>query len=112
MTREIVRRFNNQYGETLTVPQALIGGGGIVKGLDGSAKMSKSLDNAIYLSDDYNEIWRRVSRAVTDPQRVKRTDPGRPEVCNIFSYHELFNAETEPVIKDAALNVPSVAGDG
>lgn len=108
LTREIVRRFNNQYGETLVVPQALIGGGGIVKGLDGSAKMSKSLDNAIYLSDDYNEIWRRISRAVTDPQRVKRTNPGRPEICNVFAYHELFNADTEPVIKDAGLAVPSV----
>lgn len=108
LTREIARRFNNQYGETIVVPQALIGGGGIVKGLDGSAKMSKSLDNAIYLSDDYNEIWRRVSRAVTDPQRVRRTDPGRPEVCNIFSYHELFNAQTEPTINEAALGVPSV----
>jgi tryptophanyl-tRNA synthetase len=108
LTREIVRRFNNQYGETLTVPQALIGGGGTVKGLDGSAKMSKSLDNAIYLSDSYDEIWRRISRAVTDPQRMRRNDPGRPEVCNIFSYHELFNAETEPAIAAANLDVLSV----
>jgi tryptophanyl-tRNA synthetase len=107
LTREIVRRFNNQYGETLVVPQALIGGG-TVKGLDGNAKMSKSLDNAIYLSDDYNEIWRRISKAVTDPQRIRRNDPGRPEICNIFAYHELFNAETEPAIQAAALNVPSV----
>lgn len=108
LTREIVRRFNNQYGETLILPQALIGGGGIVKGLDGSAKMSKSLDNAVYLSDDSADIWRKVSRAVTDPQRVRRNDPGRPEVCNIFSYHELFNAETEPTIAAANLDVPSV----
>jgi tryptophanyl-tRNA synthetase len=107
LTREIVRRFNNQYGETLVAPQALIGGG-TVKGLDGSAKMSKSLDNAIYLSDSYDEIWRRISRAVTDPQRMRRNDPGRPEICNIFSYHELFNAETEPVIAAANLDVLSV----
>jgi len=130
LTREIVRRFNSQYGgghggppyqqgrpphqqgqvpheEILVLPQALIGGG-TVKGLDGGAKMSKSLDNAIYLSDDYAEIWRRVSRAVTDPQRVRRHDPGRPEICNIFAYHELFNAETEPAIAAANLSVPSV----
>ena len=110
LTREIVRRFNSQYGggsEILTLPQALIGGG-TVKGLDGGAKMSKSLDNAIYLSDDYPEIWRRVSRAVTDPQRVRRHDPGRPEICNIFAYHELFNSDTEPAITAANLSVPSV----
>ena len=110
LTREIVRRFNSQYGggsEILTLPQALIGGG-TVKGLDGGAKMSKSLDNAIYLSDDYPEIWRRVSRAVTDPQRVRRHDPGRPEICNIFAYHELFNDSTEPAIAAANLSVPSV----
>jgi tryptophanyl-tRNA synthetase len=108
LTRDIVQRFNRQYGATLIEPAALVGSGGVVKGLDGSAKMSKSLDNAIYLSDDYNEIWRRISKAVTDPQRMRRTDPGRPEICNIFAYHQLFNEDTEPAIRAAGLNVPGV----
>ena len=110
LTREIVRRMNKQYGgrrRILTVPQALIGGG-TIKGLDGNAKMSKSLGNAVYLSDSDDEIWDKVRRAVTDPQRIRRDDPGRPEICNVFAYHQQFNADTEPAIADAGLDVPTV----
>jgi tryptophanyl-tRNA synthetase len=110
LTREIVRRMNKQYGKRqriLTVPQALLGGS-TIKGLDGGAKMSKSLGNAVYLSDSDEEIWDKVRKAVTDPQRIKRDDPGRPEICNIYDYHRQFNEDTEPAIKDAGLNVPTV----
>lgn len=109
LTREIVKRMNKQYGgrrRILTVPQALVGGG-TLKGLDGNAKMSKSLGNAVYLSDSDDEIWSKVKKAVTDPQRIRKDDPGRPEICNIFSYHKVFNEETEPAIADAKLNVPT-----
>ncbi len=112
LTREIARRMNKQYGgrsRLLVEPQALIGGGGTLKALDGGAKMSKSLGNAIYLSDTDEAIWSQLKRAVTDPQRMRREDPGRPEVCNVFAYHKHFNEEVEPAIKDAGLNVPTVA---
>ena len=110
LTREIVRRMNSQYGgrrRILTVPQALVGGG-TLKGLDGNAKMSKSLGNAIYLSETDAEIWKKIKGAVTDPQRVRRDDPGRPEVCTIFEYHQRFNAQTEPVIAASDIDVPPV----
>lgn len=111
LTREVVRRMNRQYGgrsRILVEPQALVGGSGTLKALDGSAKMSKSLGNAIYLSDKDDQIWSQLKRAVTDPQRVRRDDPGRPEVCNVFAYHNHFNEDTEQSIKDADLNVPTV----
>jgi tryptophanyl-tRNA synthetase len=112
LTRQIVKRFNRQYSKkksTLVMPQALVGGGGVLKALDGSAKMSKSLGNAIYLSDDGTTIWNLLKKAVTDPQRVRRDDPGRPEVCNVFAYHQVFNEDTEPVIAAARTGCPSVA---
>jgi tryptophanyl-tRNA synthetase len=112
LTREIARRMNKQYGgrsRLLVEPQALIGGGGTLKALDGGAKMSKSLGNAIYLSDTDEAIWSQLKRAVTDPQRMRRDDPGRPEICNVYAYHKHFNEESEPSIKDAGLNVPTVA---
>ncbi|MBN2080591.1 tryptophan--tRNA ligase [bacterium] len=110
LTREIARRMNKQYGgrrRILVEPQALIGGA-TIKGLDGNAKMSKSLGNAVYLSDSDQDIWSKVKKAVTDPQRVRKDDPGRPEICTIFAYHQQFNATTEPNIAAADLNVPAV----
>lgn len=114
LTRDIVQRFNKQYGKRrriLTVPQALLGGTGTLKGLDGR-KMSKSLGNAVYLSDSDKDIWQKLKPAPTDPQRVRKDDPGRPEVCTIFSYHQAFNGETETSIDEQALGcamVPEVA---
>jgi len=110
LTREIARRMNKQYGgrrRILVEPQALIGGA-TIKGLDGNAKMSKSLGNAVYLSDSDQDIWSKVKKAVTDPQRVRKDDPGRPEICTIFAYHQQFNETTEPSIAAADLNVPTV----
>jgi len=89
LTREIARKWNARFGDYLTEPDALIGGGGRIMGLDGKAKMSKSLGNTVGILDDPDEVWAKVRTAVTDPQRVKRTDPGRPEVCNVFALHKL-----------------------
>jgi tryptophanyl-tRNA synthetase len=110
LTREIVRRMNKQYGggrRILTEPQALIGGG-TLKALDGSAKMSKSLGNAVYLTDSDAEIWSKVKKAVTDPQRIRRDDPGRPEICNVFAYHREFNNDVELAIAEADVHVDGV----
>lgn len=90
LTREIARKWNARFGDYLKEPEALIGGGGRIMGLDGKAKMSKSLGNTVGILDDPDEVWAKVRTAVTDPQRVKRTDPGRPEVCNVFTLHGLI----------------------
>ncbi len=92
-TREIVRRFNARYGEVLIEPQMKLTEAPRILGLDGSAKMSKSLNNSIELSDSPEEITRKVMSAVTDPARQYRTDPGNPDVCNIFSLHKLVSSD-------------------
>lgn len=93
ITREIARRFNNQYGEVFPEPEALLTKFARLAGLDGDAKMSKSLNNTILLSDDAETVKQKLRKAKTDPQKVKRNDPGRPEVCLVFTYHKKFNPE-------------------
>ncbi len=91
--REIARRFNHLYGETFPEPQVLLTKTPSITGTDGSNKMSKSLDNQIELAASEEETTRRVMTMVTDPQRARRTDPGRPEVCNVYSLHHIFNPD-------------------
>ena len=90
--REIVRKFNSIYGQTLKEPEALVGEVSRLKGLDGN-KMSKSLGNAIYLKDSEEEIMRKVSRATTDPNKIKKDDPANPEICNVFYYHKIYSKD-------------------
>jgi tryptophanyl-tRNA synthetase len=91
LLRDIARKFNAAYGETFPETEALVDEAvGRIIGLDGAAKMSKSLDNTIPILAEPDEIWERLRTAVTDPQRVRRTDPGRPEVCNVFTLHKFF----------------------
>ena len=99
ITREIARKFNNQYGEVFPEPEALLTKFSRLPGLDGSAKMSKSLGNTILLSDGPETVKAKLKKAVTDPQKVRRNDPGRPEICLVFSYHKKFNAEEVPQIE-------------
>jgi len=91
VTREIARRFNEQYGEVFPEPQTLTGRVGTLVGTDGQAKMSKSLDNAIYLSDDAATVTRKVGKMYTDPTRIHPTDPGHVEGNPVFIYHDAFN---------------------
>ena len=93
--REIVRKFNSIYGETLLEPKAVLSNAKRIKGLDGNEKMGKSLGNAIYLSDSDEEITRKVMSAVTDPARIKKDDPGNPDICMVSYYHKLFSSEEE-----------------
>ena len=65
---------------------------GRILGLDGAAKMSKSLGNTVGILDEPDAVWAKVRTAVTDPQRVRRSDPGRPEVCNVYSLHKFFGS--------------------
>lgn len=93
--REIVRKFNSIYGDVLIEPEAVLSSAKRIKGLDGNEKMGKSLGNAIYLSDSEEEITRKVMSAVTDPARIKKDDPGNPDVCMVAYYHNLFTKPEE-----------------
>ncbi|SNZ07844.1 tryptophanyl-tRNA synthetase [Persephonella hydrogeniphila] len=89
LTREIARRFNNLYKEIFPEPEAMLTEASKLPGIDGR-KMSKSYNNAIYLSDSKEEVDKKVLQMKTDPQRVRKTDPGNPEVCIVFDYHRIF----------------------
>lgn len=91
LAREIVRRFNNLYGQTFPEPQPKLTEFPLIKGLDGKQKMSKSLDNHIELAISAEETSKRVRGAFTDPQRLRMSDPGNPNVCNVYALHEYFN---------------------
>lgn len=100
--REIVRKFNNVYGEVLKEPEIYLSKQKRIKGLDGNEKMGKSLGNAIYLSDTPEEISKKVMKAVTDPNRIKKDDPGNPDICMVAYYHNLFTKpeEVETICKE------------
>lgn len=97
VTREIARRFNGLYGDTLPEPDTLIGDVPTLVGTDGQAKMSKSLDNAIYLSDDAKTVEQKVRGMYTDPNRVRADIPGRVEGNPVFQYHDAFNPNVDEV---------------
>ncbi|MCX6635831.1 MAG: tryptophan--tRNA ligase [Acidobacteria bacterium] len=97
ITREIARRFNSQYGEVFPIPDVMIGEEGTLVGTDGKAKMSKSLNNAIMLSDDARTVERKVRGMYTDPNRVHADIPGTVEGNPVFAYHDLFNPNREEV---------------
>ena len=93
-TRKIVRRFNELYGkgkDILTVPEALLSEISRLPGIDGNAKMGKSLGNAIYLSDNKEMIEKKVRMAKTDTKRIHLNDVGNPQVCTVATYHKAFN---------------------
>ncbi len=95
LTREIVRRFNAIFGQLFPEPKAQLGEVRRILGLDGVNKMSKSLDNCIYLDDTKEEMWKKLSTAVTDVRRKRRTDPGDPDECNIFTMHKAFSKKED-----------------
>ncbi len=92
-SRKLVRRFNEMYGTSITEPQAKLSSTGRLCGLDGNAKMGKSLGNAIYLSDDAKTVSQKVMQAVTDTNRISVKIPGNPDVCTVYTYHKTFNPD-------------------
>jgi tryptophanyl-tRNA synthetase len=97
LTREIARRFNGLYGEVFPEPQGKVTRAARLLGLDGR-KMSKSYGNYIALGDSPEEINAKVMTMFTDPQRQRLKDPGRPEICNVHSYFEVFAPEEAPEV--------------
>lgn len=93
ITREIARKFNKQYGFVFREPKPLLTKFSRLVGLDGDAKMSKSLNNTILLSDEPETVEQKLKKAKTDPEKIRRNDPGRPEICLVFSYHKKFNPD-------------------
>lgn len=97
LTREISRRFNHLYGRTFPEPQPLLTKSKILPGTDGR-KMSKSYGNTISFSDTPETVRKKVMKMVTDPARIRKTDPGHPEICPVFSFHKVFNeAEVDSI---------------
>ncbi len=97
MTREVARKFNRDFGEVFPEPEGLVGRVRRLVGVDGQAKMSKSLDNAIYLKDDAETVRRKVMSMYTDPTRLRATDPGHVEGNPVFMYHDAFNPDIDEV---------------
>ena len=107
LTREIARRFNFLYREVFPVPEALLTEVPKLLGIDGR-KMSKSYGNSIFLSDRGNALKEKVTAMFTDPQRQRKKDPGRPELCNVFTFHRLYSpaevvAEIPPACRGALI---------
>ncbi len=94
-TREVARHFNSRFGDTFPECQALLTASPRIMGLDGESKMSKSRGNTIGVLETPEQIWEKIRPAKTDPARIKRSDPGNPDKCNIFSYHKLVTPAAE-----------------
>ncbi|HEX8793984.1 MAG TPA: tryptophan--tRNA ligase [Polyangiaceae bacterium] len=91
LARETARRFNFRFGETFPEPQPRMSAAPRIMGLDGQAKMSKSKGNTIGLFEEPAAFWNKLRGAFTDPQRLRRSDPGRPEICNIYTMHKALS---------------------
>lgn len=100
IAREIARRFNYLYGETFPIPEPVLTPTPRVPGIDGKAKMSKSLNNAIFVDDEPEEIRAKIKKAYTDPLKIKLGDPGHPDGCVVFAYHHLVNEDEVPEIRE------------
>jgi len=94
LTREIARRFNFLFKNIFPVPEPLLTDMPKILGIDGR-KMSKSYDNAIYMSDRPDVLEQKVASMFTDPQRQRRKDPGRPEICNVFTFHNIYSSQPD-----------------
>lgn len=111
LAREIVQKFNNTYGKVFKEPKGLIGRVPRLVGTDGNAKMTKSLGNVIYLSDDPTTLKKQVMSMFTDPKRIHANDPGNIEGNTVFIYHDIFNPNKEEVAELKARYQKGTVGD-
>jgi len=103
ITRELARKFNSTYAEVFPEPETKLTNFARLPGLDGR-KMGKSNNNFVLMSDTQDEIFAKVRTAVTDPQKIRRNDPGHPDICNVFAFHKKFNPEEVSQIEDDCKN--------
>ena len=106
--REIARKFNVRYGETFPEPQVLLSDAPRILGTDGKSKMSKSMNNYIGLLEPAEAIWERLRTAVTDENRKRRSDPGNPDRCNIFTMHQAFSKPDQIAFVDHACRTAGI----
>ncbi len=102
LSREVARKFNARYGPIFPEPKAVLSCAPRIMGMEGKNKMSKTLNNYIGILEDEGAIWEKLRTAVTDVARVRRSDVGNPDICNIFTMHRAFSSETELKELDAA----------
>ena len=107
-SREIARKFNARFGDTFSEPQVLLSNAPRILGTDGKLKMSKSMNNYIGLLDPPEVIWEKLRTAVTDENRKRRSDPGNPEVCNIFTMHQAFSKPDQISFVDHACRTAEI----
>ena len=96
LTREVGRRFNNLYGDVFPEPEAKLTKFPVIPGIDGR-KMSKSYGNDIVLADSPEETQKKVSRMITDPKKIRKNDPGRPEICPVYTLHQIYNSNPKEI---------------
>jgi tryptophanyl-tRNA synthetase len=97
LTREVCRRFNSLYGEVFPEPQELLTKFPVIPGTDGR-KMSKSYGNDITLAEEPEETTKKVSKMLTDPKKIRRGDPGRPEICPVYHLHQIYTQKAEETV--------------
>ncbi len=103
ITREIARKFNTTYDEVFPEPETKLTSFARLPGLDGR-KMGKSNKNFILISDSEEDIFKAVRTAVTDPEKIRRNDPGHPDICNVYAYHKKFNSTEVPQIREDCIS--------
>lgn len=109
LTREVARKFNARFGEIFPEPAQIVPKEGArIMGLDGESKMSKSLNNYIGLLESSESVWEKLRPAKTDPARLRRTDPGNPDVCNIFTLHKNFSPVSEQAEVDQGCRTAAI----
>jgi tryptophanyl-tRNA synthetase len=91
LSREIARKFNSRFGDVFPEPQPILSMAAKILGVDGEAKMSKTLNNYIGIMEEEASVWEKLRTAVTDVNRVRRKDPGNPDICNIYTIHRAFS---------------------
>jgi tryptophanyl-tRNA synthetase len=107
-SRDVARKFNNTYGEYFPEPQAKLTQAARIMGLDGQHKMSKSRDNYLAVTESPDEIWAKLRIAYTDPARLRRSDPGNPDICNIFALHQIYSTPDEIAMIDRECRVAGI----
>ncbi len=107
-SRDVARKFNLTYGDYFPEPQAKLTEAARIMGLDGQHKMSKSRDNYLAVTESPDEIWAKLRTAYTDPARLRRDDPGDPDICNIFALHQVYSTAEEIATVDRECRVAGI----